>query len=212
MASKNSMKKTPAFQGSLLVGALAFAVAMMCSFIGVPNASGQFSPPGVNPGAATLQEFQKRIADFVRLHKQVEAKLTPLKTTAVSKEITDHQQHLARGIVEARSAAKQGDIFSDDTIAQFRRLIGIAMSGPNGANIRTSLAHAEPVRGEVGVNTPYPAALPLQSSPPTLLLNLPKLPPELDYRIVGNALILRDVVANLVIDFMPGAIPPEQGR
>ena len=159
-------------------------------------------------GNATLQEFQKRVGDFIKLHKQVEAKLAPLKPTPVSKEIIDHQQMLANGIIQARKSAKQGDIFTGEIIAEFQRLIGVAMRGPNGANIRTSLAHSEPVNIEVGVNSKYPGTLPLQSSPPTLLLNLPKLPPELDYRIVGTALVLRDVTANLVIDFMPGAIPP----
>jgi hypothetical protein len=173
---------------------------------------GQTSARPSNPDAAAVQEFEKRVADFLKVHKQVEAKLPRLKLTAVSKEIMDHQQQLARGIIKARKSAKQGDIFSAAIISEFQRRIGIAMRGPNGVNIRTSLAHAEPVRIEVGVNAQYPAAVPLQSSPPTLLLNLPKLPPELDYRIVGNALVLRDVTANLIIDFMPDAIPPDRAR
>jgi hypothetical protein len=172
----------------------------------------QTSVGNANSGAATVQEFQKRVSDFVKLHNQVEGKLTPLKPTAVSKEITDHQRMLANGIIQARKSAKQGEIFTGEVIAEFQRRIGIAMRGPHGADIRTSLAHSEPVNIEVGVNAKYPGSLPLQSSPPTLLLNLPKLPPELDYRIVGNALVLRDVTANLVIDFMPGAIPPDRAR
>jgi hypothetical protein len=43
----------------------------------------------------------------------------------------------------------------------------------------------------------------LQTFPPTLLANLPKLPPELEYRFVDNALILRDTKANVVVDFLP---------
>jgi hypothetical protein len=38
-------------------------------------------------------------------------------------------------------------------------------------------------------------------------MNLPRLPPELEYRIAGHALVLRDAVANLVVDLMPDAIP-----
>ena len=174
--------------------------------------SGQSSSRAAASTSATIQEFQKRVSDFVKLHKQVEAKLSPLKPTPVSKQITDHQQMLANGIIQARKSAKQGEIFTAEIISEFKRLIGTALRGPNGANIRTSLAHSEPVNIEVGVNSKYPGTLPLQSSPPTLLLNLPRLPPELDYRIVGNALVLRDVTANLIIDFMPGAIPPEGSR
>ena len=43
--------------------------------------------------------------------------------------------------------------------------------------------------------------------PPSILLNLPALPHELDYRIVGRTLVLRDVGANLMVDYIPGAIP-----
>jgi hypothetical protein len=56
------------------------------------------------------------------------------------------------------------------------------------------------------VNAPYPP-VPLQSTPPTLLANLPELPPGLDYRIVNRTLVLRDVQANLVLDFIPKALP-----
>jgi hypothetical protein len=32
------------------------------------------------------------------------------------------------------------------------------------------------------------------------------LPPQVDYRIVGKALLLRDVDANLIVDYIPNAI------
>jgi hypothetical protein len=81
------------------------------------------------------------------------------------------------------------------------------MKGPRAARIRESLKRAEPVKLRLKVNDEYPRTIPLQSTPPTLLLNLPELPKEVDYRIVGRALILRDVDANIVIDFIPNAIP-----
>jgi hypothetical protein len=52
------------------------------------------------------------------------------------------------------------------------------------------------------VNQIYPAEWPLQTFPAPLLQQLPKLPPDLEYRFVSDALILRDVKANLVVDFM----------
>jgi hypothetical protein len=52
------------------------------------------------------------------------------------------------------------------------------------------------------VNQTYPAEWPLQTFPPTLLAQLPKLPPELEYRFVDDALILRDTKANVVVDFI----------
>jgi hypothetical protein len=69
-----------------------------------------------------------------------------------------------------------------------------------------SLEHAEPVEGQIKVNASYPP-VPLQSMPPSLLANLPRLPAGLDYRIVGRSLVLRDVQANLILDFIPKALP-----
>ena len=56
------------------------------------------------------------------------------------------------------------------------------------------------------VNESYPAGAPLPTVPPSLLLNLPPLPPEVEYRIVGTDLILHDVEANLIVDWIPDAI------
>ena len=43
--------------------------------------------------------------------------------------------------------------------------------------------------------------------PPALLLRLPPLAPELQYRFIGRTLILLDVDANLVVDVLPDALP-----
>ena len=86
--------------------------------------------------------------------------------------------------------------------------IAACMKGPAGARIQQTLKEAEPVwLARIQVNASYPGHVPLQSSPPSLLLNLPTLPPELEYRIVGHTLILRDMEANLIVDFLRGAIP-----
>ena len=40
-----------------------------------------------------------------------------------------------------------------------------------------------------------------------LLRKLPDLPPELEYRIVGRSLLLRDVKANLIVDILRDVVP-----
>jgi hypothetical protein len=42
--------------------------------------------------------------------------------------------------------------------------------------------------------------------PPNILLRLPELPKDMEYRFVGRHLILRDVRANMIIDEIPYAI------
>ena len=83
----------------------------------------------------------------------------------------------------------------------------MAFDGSEAHRVRVSLKHDEPVNARLHVNESYPEAMPLQTTPPSLLLNLPKLPPELEYRVVGRELVLRDVKANLVVDFIPNALP-----
>ena len=43
--------------------------------------------------------------------------------------------------------------------------------------------------------------------PAGLLRVLPKLPRELEYRLVQRNLILRDIEANVIIDIIPAAMP-----
>jgi len=168
------------------------------------------SQPPVNPDAAIQQEFQKRVTDYVKLHKTIEGQMPRLKPTASVEKIEHHERELAHTIREARRTAKQGDIFSPEISSEFRRLIALAMQGQKAGQVKQSLRSSEPeVRAKVRVevNHKYPATVPLQSTPPTLLVNLPKLPPELGYRVVGDNLILMDAKANLILDYIPYAIP-----
>ena len=57
------------------------------------------------------------------------------------------------------------------------------------------------------VNTAYPEKAPLATVPPLILVNLPRLPDGLEYRFMGRDLVLRDQPSNLIIDFVPGAVP-----
>jgi len=160
----------------------------------------------VNQDALKIQEFENHVADYVKLHKQAASDLDGLKPTKEPQKITDHEQALAAKIREVRKNTRQGDIFTPPIAAEFQRLIAITMKGERASHIRASLRHAEPVRLSLAVNDVYPRSVPLQSTPPTLLLNLPQLPKEVEYRIVGRALVLRDVDANIVVDFIPDAI------
>ena len=166
--------------------------------------------PAVNPDAALVQDFLKRVADYQKLRKTVEGQMPRLKRTPSVEKIEHHEKELAHKIREERRSARQGDIFSPEIGSEFRRLIALAMQGQNAAKVKESLKSGEPeVRAQVRVevNHKYPERVPLQSTPPTLLVNLPKLPPELEYRVVGHYLVLLDSKCNLIVDFIANAIP-----
>ena len=160
----------------------------------------------VNPDAALVQEFERRVADYVKLHKSAEATLPPLKSTGSQEKIRHHQHELREAILAQRAEAVQGNIFTPQIGSEFRRLIGIAYQGED-QHIRDSLKRSEPVKLRFRVNKEYPDDQPLQTMPSSLLLNLPQLPPEVEYRLVGRDLVLRDVGANLIVDFLRRAIP-----
>jgi hypothetical protein len=166
--------------------------------------------PPVNQDSLVLKDFDTRVNDYLTIHKKAQSGLPAPKPTTSSKKIVDHRQEIGPKIQAARPGAKQGDIFTPEISRVFRRLIATPLDGPDGKRIRASLRRAEPVTGiPLRVNEKYPERIPLQSTPPTLLLDLPKLPPELDYRIVGRSLVLRDVAANMIVDFLPDALPAQ---
>ena len=188
------------------------SLGIFCSLLtlalpGTLHAQAKPAAPQVNHDAQIMQLFQNRVTEYIKLHKSIEGQLPPLTPTDSPEKILQHQQELARRIREARKQIAEGDIFIPECRVEFRRLIGIAMRGDAAARIQKSLANSEPVQFPLNVNASYPAGIALQTTPPTILQNLPKLPAELEYRIVDHQLILRDVNANLIIDFMAEAIP-----
>jgi hypothetical protein len=155
-----------------------------------------------------LQDFQNRVSEYQKLHDKARSQIPKLKPTASPEAIGKHERALAYRIREARGHAAQRNIFTPEISAEFKRLIGETMKGPEGVTIRQSLARSEPVRlRKLRVNQAYPEGVPLQTTPPSLLLNLPALPKGYEYRLVNNNLVLLDVEANLIVDFIPNAIP-----
>lgn len=155
--------------------------------------------------ARTVNDFEARVAKYLDLRKK-EPGSAPRPTNSPEK-LADTQQDLAEKLKVLRRDAKQGDIFAPEIAAYFRRQISATLAGRDGRRIRASLRHAEPVSAlALHVNQVYPQGIPLQSTPPTLLLNLPALPKELEYRIVGRNLVLHDIVPNTIVDFIPDAI------
>jgi hypothetical protein len=64
-----------------------------------------------------------------------------------------------------------------------------------------------PVALKLTVNGRYPDTVPLTSIPPQVLQTLPKLSEDLEYRFIGDWLILLDVHAHLIADYIDDALP-----
>jgi len=163
----------------------------------------QAGQPAVNADAAIVQDFQQRVSAYLKLRKSIESDIGRLKPTKSPEKISHDETELRHAIRHARKDARRGDIFTPEITAEIRRLISIAMR-PDGPQIRRSLHSAEPVQLHLKINEEYPEAVPLQTTPPSLLENLPDLPQEIEYRITGQDLVLLDAKANMIIDVIRG--------
>ncbi len=157
--------------------------------------------------SAILKDFSTRVNDYMKLHKKLEASLPALKQTNDPAEIQVHQRALAEKIKEARSSGDH-EVFSPEISALFRQRIEYHFkSSPAAPRAKATIRQGEPVKVHLKVNDSYPADLPLTTMPPTLLQQLPPLPQQLEYRIVGRDLVLLDLKANLIVDVVRQALP-----
>ncbi len=155
--------------------------------------------------SSAVKEFQGRIDSYLSAKKKQDIAKKPTDSPG---KLAQEKQQTAEKTQEARPEAQRGDIFTPAVAAYFKQQIESTLRGPEGDKIRASLRHAEPLPNvQLQVNAKYPRNLPLQSTPPTLLMNLPPLPKDLQYRIVGSTLVLYDMSSGLVVDFIPGAVP-----
>jgi len=169
---------------------------------------GVFAQSGGND--STVKDFQERIAKYMGSRKQ---EGVPHEASSSPAKVTDERKQAEHKIRQSRPSAKQGDIFIPQIAAYFKKQLAETLQGPNGAKVRASLQRAEPLPNvPLSVNQKYPRNLPLQSTPPTLLLNLPRLPNELQYRLVGQTLVLYDAGADLIVDLLPDAIPGDVNK
>jgi hypothetical protein len=166
-----------------------------------------------NPDALVLVDFQKRVDAYMEIHRQAKKDVPPLKETNDPAKIKIAQQALGARIGALRAAAKPGDILTPEIRNKFRRLMYPVVEGTAGRETKEELKEdvrekdeSPPKKVPLKVNASYPEGNPLPTTPPNLLMNLPKLPEELEYRIVDKNLILRDVQANIIVDYIPNAI------
>ena len=187
-------------------------IAVTMSLLGLTGAAAVQLRAGtqdrVNPDAQVLADFQKRIADYMEVRATAKKGGPPLKETSDPAAIQAAQQSLAEAIRTARGDARAGDIFTPEIRRKFRQLMYPEVKGAGAAHTKAAMKEDAPPPGSVRlkVNATYPETAPLPTVPPNILQNLPKLPEQLEYRVVGKHLILRDVDANVIVDFIPNAI------
>jgi hypothetical protein len=195
-----AMKKQASIRAILLMALLVLA--------GTFTAQRALFSSQAAPDTRGFKEFGDRVEEYEKLHKRAEKSLPKLKKTSKQEVIAAQQQALVNKIRELRSNARRGDIFTPSATEAIARVIKAVFAGPDAHRVRNTIQAGDPLEGfKVQVNQRYPESLSFTTMPPTLLQKLPRLPDEVAYRILGSALLLVDRKANMIVDFMPKAIP-----
>ena len=116
---------------------------------------------------------------------------------------------VATRIRAERAAAKQGDMFTADIERWFRLTLADCLEGVD-TEVLLTIMNEDGWKDFVfvpEVNGRWPEGTPLPSMPVHVLATLPALPVELEYRFMNRDLVLWDAHANVVVDFIRGALP-----
>ena len=184
-------------------------VAIACAALGAATACKDTeSDRPENPTETMFADFAKRLDSYMALRERLTDSIGDLDPSRSQAEIASRAVALANAIIASRPQAKQGDIFSPEVSAFLATLIKQEYSRRSEPVIETRGDQQEELPNfEPQVNQIYPTTYPLATFPPALLPLLPPLPEAVEYRIVRDNLVLRDIEANVILDFMPRAVP-----
>jgi hypothetical protein len=160
--------------------------------------------------AQALATMNDRLKEYVDLHVKLERSLPPLPNDATPQQIDKNQRAFQTLMQQSRTTAKPGDIFTAQAQPVITRLLATVFGGPDGKQLKSSIMDenpVDPVALKLTVNSRYPDTVPLTSIPPQVLQTLPKLTEDLEYRFVGDWLILLDTHAHVIADFIEDALP-----
>jgi hypothetical protein len=159
--------------------------------------------------AQALATMNDRLRQYADLHTKIERSLPKLPKGATPQQIDQNQRAMERLVRETRATAKPGDIFTPEARPVIQRLLASVFGGPDGKQLKASIMdenQGAPSAAKLVVNGRYPDSVPLTSVPPQVLQTLPKLTEDLEYRFIGDSLILLDVHAH-VIGLRRGRLP-----
>jgi hypothetical protein len=158
--------------------------------------------------AAAFAEFKKQVDGYTAMRRKVSQSVPALPAQAPPDAVRAHEVALQNLIVGARPTAKEGDVFVSRVRPLLRGICLQMLSGPEGRQ-RLAQIREEPMQPglRARVNERYPDQVPLSAVPYPILKALPPLPDELEYRFLGDDLVLLDIHARLIVDVMRAALP-----
>jgi hypothetical protein len=185
-----------------LASAMVMAVSVVLAATG-----GGVQESKVNPDAAAIADFMKRVNEYAALHRKVESMLKEPSQDGRPEAVVEHQREFARLMQKERPHAKPGDIVTKPMRNVMRRLLASVFRGPDGREIKRSILDTYTGNAVLYVNQTYPDNMAYSTVPLPILQGLPSLPDALQYRFVGPKLILLDPHGRLVVDLVEKVFP-----
>jgi hypothetical protein len=188
---------------SPMLRVIAGGLITVAALAAAPQARAQYA---VFDADAALRVFHERVESYAALHRRLAPPpAATMSTDPLSKLLT--RNYLASAVRGARRSAQQGEIFSPEIATLFRWMLADSIGELDGESFLTGLNAGNPVpRGlHPTVNETYTMA-PLYRLPADVRLGLPTLPAELDYRLAAHDLVLWDIYAGIVVDFVPDVV------
>lgn len=164
--------------------------------------------PSSTCDTAALAAFNTRLREYLLLRDEAARGLPLERPFDDATEMLTARDALRRAIREARGDARAGDLFTPHAVHAFRHII-VATAAAHHVDlkgiVRALRAERQPGAQPPVVNGRYDWRLGAWMWP-ALLHALPPLPPDLQYRIVGDDLVLIDLRASLVVDILEDAM------
>lgn len=167
-----------------------------------------FQAAGAAPDeAAALKQFNQAIAEYMAMRRSLRSEVSGPVKNSTSAQVTGASDALAGAIERARRGAVAGSIFNARIAAVITQRIAAAVRTGNLAPVLADIDDEGGASLAPKVHLRLPVSAQMATMPASVLAVLPPLPKELEYRILGRYLVIRDVDASLILDYIPGAVP-----
>ncbi len=200
----------------LILAVVAAAFSAVCAPHLPPTTVPPTADPTLEPLRTALQAYVDETQPYRKQAAEAAEQVPGKATASVGAEasVRERQNVLADAIKnKLRANAQQGDLLGDGAGTAIKRAVDDAFSGPRHDLLMDALAE----QNDPGQAVPQTIVLNEHVGAPRtpVLLNqiLPALPKQLEYGFAGRTLLLRDVDADVVVDYLPDALPeqPAQG-
>jgi hypothetical protein len=161
--------------------------------------------PSSTTDVETLARFEKATQEYAALHREL------ARTLFLDNETGDGNEDAVNALPEAirfvRRNAKRGDIFDIEVaeLIRFQIWFGLWHNRCTTADTFAVGRQLPPVGPPLLVND---TLRPHVGQPlPSIMWELPSLPEELEYRLVGRDLVLFDARTRVIVDVVTNALP-----